>query len=84
MKPQELRILIIVDVPTSRKRVAARLEPYGHCSSASGLLNGFTLFDNALQHEPFDIVFLNVPRSGLVWLEVLRRLRALERLDKSQ
>lgn len=77
------KFLIIDDEPIPRKLLTAHLSAYGYCTSAPGPIEGLSMFGEALSHEPFNLVFLDILMPEMDGLEVLRRLRTLEKVSMS-
>lgn len=81
MTQTERTFLIVDDEPIPRKLLTAHLTPYGRCTSASSPQEGLSMFGDALMMRPYDIVFLDILMPGMDGLEVLRRLRTLEKVS---
>ena len=81
MTQTERTFLIVDDEALPRKLLTAHLTSYGTCASASSPQEGLTMFGDAMITRPYDIVFLDILMPGMDGLEVLRRLRTLEKVS---
>ena len=74
-----MKILIADDELVSRMKLKKILEPLGHCELAANGEEALAAFKTSWQeHEPFDLICLDVSMPGKDGMDVLFEIRELE------
>jgi two-component system chemotaxis response regulator CheY len=73
-----MRTLIVEDTLINREFLKMIMSSWGECQVAESGERAVETFAAALDHAPFDVVFMDIMLPGIDGLQALERIRALE------